>query len=132
MKMLKAFLFAFHGIAEAMPEEHGLFVCIDKYKSIGISPDLALAECKEKIKACVTQPSASLVPGNSSGPYFSTKSQFFGVSSEYLGALIEARMGYEKDFADWTPYMEVGVGILSIDHGDTTGILSESLDSGEG
>ena len=45
---------ALNGLAKA--EEAALFQCIKQYKSLGISPDAALAECNKKTVAeCIKQ-----------------------------------------------------------------------------
>ena len=53
------------------------------------------------------------------GPYTKTKTEFFGQGDTYHKSVSQARVGYEKEVGDWTPYVEVGGGIVAPDAEDS-------------
>jgi len=58
------------------------------------------------------------------GPYAKTKSEFFGSGDTYHRSVQQVRVGYEKEVGDWTPYVEVGGGVVTPDSDDTLGLIA--------
>lgn len=45
------------------------------------------------------------------GPYARTKITYFGEGDEGTNTVFQGRVGYDKQFGAWTPYVELGGGI---------------------
>ena len=58
------------------------------------------------------------------GPYTKTKTEVFGQGDTYHRSINQARVGYETQVGDWTPYVEVGGGIVTPDSEDTLGLFA--------
>ena len=58
------------------------------------------------------------------GPYAKTKSEFFGQGDTYHRSVQQVRVGYETQVGDWSPYAEVGGGVVTPDSEDTLGLFA--------
>ena len=58
------------------------------------------------------------------GPYVKTKSEFFGQGDTYHRSIQQGRVGYEHEVGQFTPYVEVGGGIVTPDSGDTEKLIA--------
>ena len=58
------------------------------------------------------------------GPYTKSKSEFFGQGDTYHRSVQQARVGYEKEVGQFTPYVEVGGGLVTPDSEDTLGLFA--------
>ena len=58
------------------------------------------------------------------GPYAKTKSEFFGQGDTYHRSIQQGRVGYEHEVGQFTPYVEVGGGIVTPDSGDTEKLIA--------
>ena len=58
------------------------------------------------------------------GPYAKSKSEFFGQGDTYHRSVQQVRVGYEGQVGQFTPYVEVGGGIVTPDSEDTLGLFA--------
>ena len=58
------------------------------------------------------------------GPYAKTKSEFKGQGDGYQTSIQQARVGYEGQVGQFTPYVEVGGGLVTPDEGDTLKLIA--------
>ena len=58
------------------------------------------------------------------GPYAKTKSEFKGQGDGYQTSIQQARVGYEGQVGQFTPYVEVGGGLVTPNEGDTLKLIA--------